>query len=256
VRRLAALRVPIWREARVALEGVALYRSGAELGRDLPRGDGAPVLLIPGYLAGDLSLGPLARWLRQVGYAPRHAAIAANLDCVTRTVDRLAERLGTITRSHGDRALIVGHSLGGVLGRLVATRHPDLVRGVVCLGSPLVDLDALHPLVSAHVRLVSTLGDLGLPGLLTGDCVTGACCADSRRLVRAPFPDEVGFVSVYSRSDGILDWRSCLDPDAEHVEVGSSHVGMPVNAAVYRVLGERLAHLGEEPGGQTLRAAA
>jgi hypothetical protein len=86
--------------------------------------------------------------------------------------------------------------------------------------------------------------------------LSGACCAGSRRLLRAPFPERIGFVSVYSRSDGIVDWRVCLDPSAEHLEVDSSHIGMPVNAAVYRALAERLAVLGEEQIPPAARAAA
>ena len=235
------LRVPIWREGRAALEGVGLYRSGPELVRDVPRGDGSPVLLIPGYLMGDLSLAPLASWLRHIGYAPEHAGIAANVDCATRTAERLVKRLETIADAHTDRVVIVGHSLGGVLARLLAVQRPDLVRDVVCLGSPLVNVSAVHPLVSANVRLLGTLGDLGLPGVLKRDCLSGPCCAPSRRLLRAPFPAGVGFLSVYSRSDGVVDWRACLDPWAEPVEVDASHVGMVVNAAVYRVVAEYLA---------------
>jgi triacylglycerol lipase len=250
------LQLPIWREVRGALEGVDLYRRRAELGHEVPRGDGGPVLLIPGYLSGDRALVPLAGWLRQLGYAPEHADIAANVDCVTRTTERLVERLVTITEAHGDRAVVVGHSLGGVLGRLLAVRRPDLVRGVVCLGSPLVSFDAVHPLVWAHVRLLGTLGGLGIPGLLSHDCLRGRCCAESRQLVRAELPNGVRFLSVYSRSDGIVHWRACLDPWAEHVEVDSSHLGMPVNAAVYRVLADHLARFGEQAPPETMRAAA
>jgi pimeloyl-ACP methyl ester carboxylesterase len=246
----------IWREARAALEGVDLCRSRSALDLDASRGDGRAVLLIPGYLAGDRSLGPLARWLGSIGYAPEQAAIRTNVDCATRTTERLVERLEAITEAHGDRAVIVGHSLGGVLGRLLATRRPDLVRAIVCLGSPLMNVNAVHPLVRANVRLVGALGDLGVPGVLSTDCLRGACCAESRRLLRGPFPDQVGFISIYSRSDGIVDWRACLDPWAEHVEVDSSHGGMAVNAAVYRVLAERLPVLGDERLPQALQAAA
>jgi hypothetical protein len=96
----------------------------------------------------------------------------------------------------------------------------------------------------------------GFRGVLSRSCLEGECCAESRRLVRAPFPAEVGFISIYSRRDGIVDWRACLDPDAEHVEVDSTHIGMAMNAAVYRVLAERLALLGDELLGHTMRAVA
>jgi pimeloyl-ACP methyl ester carboxylesterase len=246
----------IWREARAALDGVDLYRGPSWSDHEVAVGNGTPVLLVPGYLAGDRSLGPLAAWLRQIGYSPQPAAISVNVDCATRTLERLVRRLRAVTEAHGDRALIVGHSLGGVLGRLLASREPDLVRGVVCLGSPLMSLDAVHPVVRANVRLMGALGDLGMPGVLSRGCLNGPCCAESRRLVRAPFPAQVGFVSVYSRSDGIVDWRSCLDPDAEHVEVDSTHIGMAMNPVVFRELAARLAVLGDEPVPHTWRLAA
>jgi pimeloyl-ACP methyl ester carboxylesterase len=246
----------LWREARVGLERVDLYNSRAQLDREAPRGHGEPVMLIPGYLAGDLSLGGLAGWLRGIGYAPQQAAITANVDCATRTTERLIERLEVVTERHDRRAVLVGHSLGGVLGRLLAVQRPDLVRGVVCLGSPLVDFNAVHPLVWASVRVVGMLGSLGFPGVLSHGCLTGACCAESRGLLRAPFPPGVGFVSLYSRRDRIVDWRACLDPAAEHVEVGSTHIGMPVNAAVYRALGKHLASLSREPIPQPMQIAA
>ena len=241
---ISALRGALWREGRAGREGVDLYlgRPGRE--SLLPRGTGAPVLLVPGYLAGDASLAPLAASLRRLGHEPRHAGIAINLDCATRTAERLGARLASIAASAGERVVVVGHSLGGVLARVLAVQHPDLVRGIVCLGSPLVDLEAVHPLLRAHVRLLGALADAGLPRVLSSDCLRGECCAANRDLLHAPLARDIAFVSVYSRSDGVVDWRSCLAPGAVHVEVDSSHIGMPVNAAVHRVLAQRLAALG------------
>jgi triacylglycerol lipase len=82
-----------------------------------------------------------------------------------------------------------------------------------------------------------------VPGVLSRDCLNGACCAESRQLLRAALAPDVAFVSVYSRSDGVVDWRACLDPRADHIEVDSSHVGMVVNAAVYRVVADCLTGL-------------
>jgi hypothetical protein len=114
----------------------------------------------------------------------------------------------------------------------------------------------VHPLLTANVRLVGTLGGLGVPGMLSHGCLSGACCADSRRLLGAQLPEGVGFVSVYSRSDGVIDWRAALDPAAEHVEVESTHVGMPLNAAVFRVVAERLPVIGRDAVAAPMRAAA
>src|SRR5436309_1073838 len=77
-RTMFQLQIPIWREARVAYERAALSRDPVLRGQGVPRGDGRPVLLVPGFMAGDLSLGLMGRWLRQIGYAPCRAGIRAN----------------------------------------------------------------------------------------------------------------------------------------------------------------------------------
>src|SRR2546430_283708 len=82
------------------------------------------------------------------------------------------------------------------------------------------------------VPVVGALGSLGAPGLFSRDCITGDCCAEVRRTLEQAFRPDVGFVSIYSRWDGIVDWRACLDPEADHVDVRASHIGMAVNADV------------------------
>ena len=93
---------------------------------------------------------------------------------------------------------------------------------------------AVHPLVLAQVGLVSALGTAHVPGMFRLSCLRGACCHDFRAAIQAPVPDDVGYVAVYSRSDGIVQWRSCLDPEADVlVEVSASHCGMGVNAQAF-----------------------
>jgi triacylglycerol lipase len=96
--------------------------------------------------------------------------------------------------------------------------------------------------VLAQIGLVSALGTARLPGMFRVSCLRGACCEDFRSAMTGPFPDEVGYVAVYSRSDGIVDWRSCLDPEAdEQVEVSASHCGMGVNAQAFLAVANALA---------------
>lgn len=218
-----------------------LRRDPVIRGEGIPRGDGAPVLLIPGFLAGDPSLRTMALWLRRIGYRPARARMRINVDCTTRAVERLEEELEALVSEHGRKALIVGQSRGGCMARLLGVRRPDLVAGIVTLGSPLADQFAVHPLVRLHVTIVGLLGTAGLPGLFSYGCGYGKCCEDSRAHAAAPFPAEVGFTSVYSKHDGIVDWRACLDPHAEHVEVEASHIGMSVNAEAYRAVATALA---------------
>ena len=244
---------PLWRESRFPAERLALAVDPVWRGDGVPEGDGSTVVLIAGFLAGDPSLGTMAAWLKRVGYHPKRAGLRANVDCATRSADRLEERIRALHEETGRRVTIVGQSRGGSLARLLAHRAPDAIAGIVTLGSPLMDELAVHPWVKLHVRAVATLGTLRVPGLFSHECATGDCCAPSRAIVTEDFPTDVGFVSVYSRSDGIVDWRSCLHPSASNVQVNASHCGMSVHADTYRVVARALAGFREpEP---TARAA-
>ncbi len=249
---------PIWRESRFGGELAALRRDPVLQGRGIPHGDGSPVLLVPGYLAGDSSLATMTAWLRRLGYRTSRAGIRLNTGCSTASINRLEERLERLADRYGRRVAIVGQSRGGTFARALAQRRPDLVSGVACLGSPMTDPLAIHPLVRLNVQVVGRLGGLGLPGLFTPECFDGECCAELRESAERPFPAEVGFLSIYSRSDGIVRWRSCLDPAAEAVEVDSSHCGMSVHRDVYRVVAPALARFAAPAatsGAAAIRAA-
>ena len=129
-------RPPIWREARFGLEAASLLRDPIFRGVGLNDGRGRPVLLIPGFLAGDGSLGVMANWLKRANYRPTRAGIRANVDCAGALLERLEQRLEPIVAEQGRRAAIVGQSRGGGLAKVLAHRRPDLVCGIVALGSP------------------------------------------------------------------------------------------------------------------------
>jgi pimeloyl-ACP methyl ester carboxylesterase len=233
---------PLWRESRLALEAAQLLRSPVWRGIGVPHGEGRGVLLVPGFMAGDGSLGTMAKWLRANGYWTRRAGIRSNVGCSEDACLRLEEGLEALAERTGDKVAIVGQSRGGVLARVVAVRRPDLVSGIVCLGAPTVSMLKVHPLVLLHVGVVGALGTGRVPGLLSLSCLRGDCCEPFRADLPARFPSGVRYVSVYSRSDGIVDWRACLDPAADdQVEVRASHCGMAVSADVYRLLGGALA---------------
>jgi triacylglycerol lipase len=233
---------PLWRESRIGLEWAALRRSDVFRGTGLPAGEGRGVLLIPGFMAGDGSLGTLTQWLRGGGWHTKRAGIRANLACSEVACTRLEERLEGLAERTGRRVTLVGQSRGGVFAKALAARRPDLVAGIIALGSPVRSQLAVHPLVLAQVGVVAALGGSGaVPGLLSWRCLRGECCAPFRAALAAPFPREVGYVALYSRSDGIVDWRSCIDPDADAcVEVHGSHCGMSLNPEVYRAIGRAL----------------
>lgn len=237
---LPQLPPPLWREGRVPLEAAALLRDPIYSGNGVRSAGGQPVLLTPGFMAGDDSLGFMTKWLRRTGHQTRSAGIRANIDCSARAVDKLLERTEQLAERHGRRVVLIGQSRGGTFARVMAVRRPDLVSGIITLGSPLTSSFDIHPVVRMQVRAVAALGTVGLPSMFGLECVNGDCCKDFWSDLRGPFPDDVGFVSLYSKSDGVVRWRSCLDSGAQHVEVRASHCGMAVNPGAYRAMATAL----------------
>jgi pimeloyl-ACP methyl ester carboxylesterase len=237
---------PLWRESRLGFEAAQLLRSPVWRGVGVEPGEGRPVLLIPGFMAGDGSLSTMARWLRQNGYRTYRAGIRANVGCSQDACDRIEERLEALVARTGSKVAIVGQSRGGVLARVVATRRPDLVAGIVGLGAPTVGQLRVHPLVLLHVGVVGALGTGRVPGLFSVSCLRGTCCEPFRGDLLNDFPLDVRYVSVYSRSDGIVDWRACLDGAADElVEIRASHCGMAVSVHAYEQVARALAAFGE-----------
>ena len=225
-----------WRgELRYGLECARLLRAPA-FHRPWHQADAPPALLIPGVLAGDASLALLRGWLRRRGSRAAPAGMRLNVDCAERAVRRLEVHLMALAEAAHRRVVVIGQSRGGELARVLAVRNPHAVSTVVMLGSPvLAPLSVGRPVFTA-LRSVARLGDAGLPGTFSTRCVDGDCCTTFREDIQKPLAPDVRAVAIYSRSDGVVSWRACLDPAAEHIEVDSSHCGMSVNRSVYRVL--------------------
>src|SRR5579862_5895260 len=231
--------------------GLELARLSADREFLFPRraANPPPVLLVPGFMAGDQSLTVLRAWLRRRGSRTAAAGIRLNVDCGERAVRAIERALSRLVERSARPAVIVGQSRGGELARVVALRNPQLVSAVVMLGSPVLSpLSVGRPVLRA-VRSVARLGDIGLPGMFSTECAGGECCARFREDLEAPLPASLNAVSIYSRSDGIVAWQACLDQWARHVEVDSSHCGMSVNRDVYRVLRDVLDQEGERWSG-------
>jgi triacylglycerol lipase len=230
---------PVWRELRFGLEMRALMRD--ERFREPPEApQSRAVMLIPGFLTGDQSLRMLGSWLKRSGHRTCRAGMRLNVDCSEVAVQRLERCLERFVKEQGEQAFLVGQSRGGTFARALAVRRPDLVRGIVTLGSPHVDPFAVHPVVWVQGAALATLGTLGVPGIASYSCATGDCCTQFAHDLRAEFPAKVRFVAVYSRTDGIVDWRACLDPAALHVEVESTHCGMSVHGEVFDIISRAL----------------
>lgn len=218
----AAVEYPLWTMVRPLLE-------------NLPHGDGHPVMVLPGFTAADRSTVPLRALLRRLGYRTYGWKLGANLGPTPHIVQGMQERFETILDREGGRKItVVGWSLGGIFGRELARNNPDDVRQVVTLGSPIRMMPGDRSAASA---VWDSLRDLHDPKAIE---IMG-------QSDRPPLP--VPTTSVYTRSDGIVHWRTCLETKsaiAENVEVFGSHCGLGFNPSAAIVVADRLA----QPEGQ------
>src|SRR3954466_15669004 len=188
-------RPPLWREARLGLEAAGLLRDPVLRGEGLRDGRGRPALLIPGFLAGDASLALMGDWLRRAGYRPCRAGLRVNANCSGAAVERIERRLERMVEEQGQRAVVIGQSRGGSFAKALAVRRPDLVCGLVTLGSPHGAPLAVPPVVRLPVEGVGRLGSLGAPGLFKLSCLNDDCCSSFWQELAKPTPAGGGFGS-------------------------------------------------------------
>lgn len=241
------------REGSVVLEAARYRRRVAEerasrrsrpyASRTHALGLGDPVLLVPGFLAGDYTLTGMNRHLRRLGHRTYRSGIVANVGCIDRSTEHLERRVELIADRRERKVTIIGHSLGGMIARGLAARRPDLVAGIVTMGSPMLAPGAAHQLLIAQVSMLRRLSGLGVSRLMSADCTSGACAMRMWEESRLPLPADLPFTAIYSRRDGIADWRACIDPAAEAREVRTSHVGMALDPVVLDIVTESLARV-------------
>jgi len=193
-----------------------------------PRGDGHPVLVLPGFLTTDGRTRRLRRFLKGLGYAVYGWERGINLGPTNRMLAAIESRLISIHARHGRKVTLIGHSLGGVLARELAKKFPDHVRQLVMLGSP-AHLPTATSL-AVFFRLLAPLHRTAL-GWNIDD-------------VNRPPPDEVPVTAIHTREDGIVAWQTCLEapgPLRENIEVRGDHSTLPSNTEVLLVIADRLA---------------
>lgn len=210
----------------------ALLRDPVFRGRGVPRGDGRPVLLVPGFLSGDWSLRVLHGWLQRIGYAAYLSGIYLNVRHSEHMLAGLRHRLVDVQALHGSKVSVVGHSRGGLLAKVLAQRRPESVEQVIALGAPLADQLDIAPITQAAVGVVRIANEIGLGRRVRAE---GRFAYDLRQ------PPVVPTTSIYTRSDDVVNFRSCIRPDIPAIAVWGSHNGLVINPEVYRLLGRLLA---------------
>ena len=231
---------PITRPPSPLLALTELPRAFAEFGTLLPaapilatapRGDGHPVLVLPGFTTTDQSTAVLRRYLTRLGYDAHTWDLGRNLGpkAIGREGEKLVERLDRCADATGRKVSVVGWSLGGVMARLVSRKRPDAVRQVISLGSPFTGTPRATNVWRAYE-------------LLTGQRIDDTQTKEQLREGATPPP--VPSTAIWSREDGIVAWQNCVEPfgtNSDNIEVHGSHCGLGVNPAVLYAVADRLA---------------
>lgn len=217
---------PFHLEARRPFELRALRRSGLWHGVGVPPGDGRPLLLIPGFMAGRTTAEPLARVLQAAGWDVTIAGVGRNSGPAYHGVEASEADLFELSEGHGRRIHVIGHSRGGQFARVLAVRHPERVEQVIAVGCPLIVKYPPFVVVKVPAELLDRAWRAGAFGEV--DPAREQAVDDDRAL---PFPTDVDFVSIWSRTDGIVDWRMSSEPAAHGIEVSASHLGLIASVA-------------------------
>ncbi len=219
-----------------------LHATPVYYGLGVPHGDGSGVIVIPGFLGTDLYLMELHAWLGRIGYRPYFSGIGLNAECPNLLIQRrLSQTIDRAVSDTGRKVHLIGHSLGGVIARSVAAQRPSKIASVITLAAPIrgtvANRTVLHAAETVRLKILQEHGRGVLP-----DCYTGRCTCSFLDFLRRKVPHAMLETAIYTRHDGIVDWRYCrtMDPEID-VEVPGTHIGMAFNPAAYAVVAERLA---------------
>lgn len=242
--------LPILSELLFAAELVLLHASPVYYGLGTPPGDGSGVVLIPGFLCPDHYLLPLHQWLERIGYRAFRSGISLNAECPNLLIQRcLNDTIEKALAKTGRKIHLIGHSLGGIIARSIAGQRAKDIASVITLGAPFRGTVAhgsiLRAAEAVRLRILKKHGTAVLPA-----CYTGHCTCDFVDSLQRDVPSAVLETAVYTRDDGLVDWRFCKtdNPEADF-PVSGTHIGLAFNPSVYTIIADRLAqtHSVKEP---------
>jgi len=214
-------------ESRALFEAADFLLRGART-RRLPRGDGHPVMIVPGFGSSDFATAPLRAALERLGYAAHGWGNGTNFGMRSKVKSALAQRLEQLHERYETPVSLIGWSLGGVFVREMARHQSALVRRVITLGSPFNGNPDANNMVSLF-----KLANRGRP-----------VKTDVEGFLKRKKPPPVPCTAIYTRSDGIVAWPCSIEentPFTDNVEVRGSHLGLVFNRDALRVIAERLA---------------
>lgn len=212
-------------EWRAGLEVARLVAATPTLWR-APRGDGAPVVLVPGWKSSPASMVPLRSFLRHLGHDARDWELGVNQGRPERDAARLAAQVARLASAAGRPVTLIGWSLGGTVAREAARQAPADLAHVITYGTPVVG----GPTHTIGARSYGPEESARISSLV--------------EKLDAASPISVPITAIFTRRDGIVSWRACIDrtsPEVRHVEVSSTHISMGIDPDVWRIIADRLA---------------
>lgn len=241
-------------EARMAGELAQLMASPVFRGRELPRGDGRAVLVLPGLFANDLYLQPLHTWLGRIGYRPVVSTLMFNAGCSERLSGRVAQHLRDRLGRQDQPLAIIGHSRGGLMAKALAVRFGAQASHVVFLGSPVggierIDVSKIRSLDEMPLDNSVARAGLFVRRMLEPECDFPTCGCPFPVDLQAPLNPATKVLSIYAKGDPIVSEAGCVYPDAWNLGVAGSHSGLAYNVMAYKAIAAFLADREhEEPG--------
>lgn len=236
--------LPFWREAFAGVDYLRLKTSAVYYGFGVPRGNRTPVVIVPGFLGADFYLLEMYFWLMRLGYRPYFSRIGHNAKCPDILTHRLLATVNRAFAETGQPVHIIGHSFGGVLARGVAFRKPERVASVTMMGSPFGGTQVSRWILGmiSHVKRYTHKVHARNKDCFSVDCHCGFACT-----MRDTFPHYIPQTAIYTKSDGVVAWGSCITGNADDdVEVGGTHIGLAWNPEVYKVIAKRLHEANEQ----------
>jgi pimeloyl-ACP methyl ester carboxylesterase len=232
-------------EARVADEFARLVRSPLFRGRDLPRGDGRIVLVLPGLFGNDLYLEPMHRWLRRVGYTPVRSALIINAGCPQRLTEEVEGHLTIQRATRPGPVAIIGHSRGGILARALAGDLQSDCSHLILLGSPAAAVTRAMEYRSEASQVpagqAAYRASQRARSLLDPDCEAPECGCAFLADIRTPLHHSTRVTSIFSSEDPIVPRSASRVPGAVNHEISGTHSGLAYNVEALRLVADALA---------------
>jgi pimeloyl-ACP methyl ester carboxylesterase len=235
-------RITKWHEALFGIDLLMLHAAPVYWGIGVPHGNGSAVVMIPGFMHSDVYLVIMYAWLKRIGYRPYYSGIDINAECPNLLIKyHLNELINKAREETGRKVHLIGHSLGGIIARSLATQRPDAIASVITLGSPFPGV-ILHHSILRETEVVRLFIQSQHSDTVPPECYTERCKCDFMRSLRRGVPGRVSQTAIFTKCDGILDWRSCRTGDRDiDVEVGGTHAGLAFNTNAYCTIACRLA---------------